>query len=144
MNILDCHREPEDYEDCINYYLSFMIVPRTPPSPPSSPSPPLPPSSPNLPPFSPPRQDFLNFVEEYFEHNQYIHYVFFILVVILLLSLVSVALCCSCSPRRAFHRGNRRINRRNDTDCDNSNGIPMVTIVIHPDETSSLADDVKQ
>lgn len=123
-----CHDQPDDFIDCIHYFSTSMIVPRRPPS------------SPNLPPFSPSRENVLNMLESLFEHNRYMNFILVILLLTMISVLLAFALCCKCRRRRAFSRGNE--NDRRIRNNDNHNEIPMVTVVIHPDESSSLADDV--
>lgn len=120
---LNMHMCRHTYDDCEEFRYFHGNLPRAPPSPLS------PPFSPTLP-FFPP-----TFVEDYRKHHQ-VNYIILSSIILALILMSSLLIT------KLYYRRRRRLSEdvRNNHE-DDKNEIPMVTIVIHPDQSSSLADE---
>lgn len=119
-----CHtyEDPDDFEDCVRYFYEHIgTFPRRPPIPPIPPAPP---------PF-PPRNHIV--VVDYQQHH-HINYVIMSTVIIVL--IITCVLLLTALFYKYYPFPCRRQRPNNQTE---NNEIPMVTIVIHPDESTNLA-----
>ncbi len=117
------YQDEQHIRSCLNFY-----TPRLPPFPSNPPFPPLPP------PFPP---QILSPQEAHLDWNHMINYIVLITAIVILI-IISLSLFAANWFRCSRTSHHDQTHHTQEIQQNENNGIPMVTIIIDPDESSSI------